>query len=164
MPRGLAACTRTVSYTHLDVYKRQGLWRVPAGGVAGQLALPFDGQVPWMQGAASSSTVLVAMTGWFTPSTVFRLDVDSGRMQDLALVPPLPFDTGGYEARRALVTVRDGTRVPYTVVAVSYTHLDVYKRQKVASSLEFDIQVLYKSPPNPCTKIKTCLLYTSRCV
>ena len=102
-----------------------GLWRVPAGGVAGQLALPFDGQVPWMQGAASSSTVLVAMTGWFTPSTVFRLDVDSGRMQDLALVPPLPFDTGGYEARRALVTARDGTRVPYTVVVKKGVAMDV---------------------------------------
>ena len=101
-----------------------GLWQVQQGGEVTRLALPFDGQIPWMRGASSSAQVLVAMTGWFTPSQVFQLDASSGKMQDLALVPPLPFDTSGYEARRALATARDGTQVPYTVVTKKGASVD----------------------------------------
>lgn len=92
------------------------LWRVDAQGRAVEAALPFDGQVSALQGWARSPEVLVSITGWFTPTTVYRLDLRSGQWQDLALVPPLPFDTRGYEAQRRQVAVRDGTEVPYTLV------------------------------------------------
>jgi len=101
-----------------------GLWRVGADGKATKLALPFDGQVTSLQGWAPSSEVLVAMTGWFTPSTIYRLDLRDGQLKDLALVPPLPFDTAGYEARRSQVAVRDGTQVPYTLVMKKGATLD----------------------------------------
>src|SRR5690606_13462121 len=100
-----------------------GLWRVREDD-AEQLALPFAGRIPWMQGTATSGDVLLAMTGWFTPNTVFRLALDSGEVQELALVPPPPFDTSGYEARREQVVARDGVQVPYTVVMKRGTRPD----------------------------------------
>lgn len=93
-----------------------GLWQVREDGAPARIALPFEGQVPWMQGDTRSGRVLVAMTGWFTPTTVYALDVDTGGLQDLALVPPPPFDISGYEARTGEVTARDGVQVPYTLV------------------------------------------------
>jgi prolyl oligopeptidase len=93
-----------------------GLWRVREDGAAEQIALPFVGSIPWVYGSTASDDVLVAMTGWFTPNTVYRLDLDGGDAQDLALVPPPPFDTTGYEARRSVATARDGVQVPYTLV------------------------------------------------
>ncbi|MDR6990691.1 prolyl oligopeptidase family serine peptidase [Luteimonas sp. 3794] len=93
-----------------------GLWRVGSDGAAVRIALPFEGQVSWLQGDLPSGRVLVAMTGWFTPLTVFALDVDTGALQDLALVPPPPFDVDGYEARTGAVDARDGVQVPYTLV------------------------------------------------
>ncbi|TDK23793.1 S9 family peptidase [Luteimonas aestuarii] len=93
-----------------------GLWRVREDGAAEQVALPFAGSVPWVHGTAASGDVLVAMTGWFTPNTVYRLDLDGGDAHDLALVPPPPFDTTGYEARRRVAIARDGVQVPYTLV------------------------------------------------
>ncbi|MDR7194621.1 prolyl oligopeptidase family serine peptidase [Luteimonas terrae] len=101
-----------------------GVWRVPDTGAPVQLALPFDGQVAWLQGDARDGGVLLAMTGWFTPLTVYALDAGSGRLDDLALVPPPPFDTGVYTARRGTATARDGVDVPYTLVMKGDTQPD----------------------------------------
>ena len=58
-------------------------------------------------------------------------------------------------------------------MAVSYTHLDVYKRQHRARGLTPDAPVLRGAAQNPdtffqareaCNQFYTCLLYTSRCV
>jgi prolyl oligopeptidase len=101
-----------------------GLWRVGDDGKAEQVALPFDGQITALQGWAPSPEVLVTMTGWFTPATVYRLDLRDGRLNDLALVPKPPFDTTGYEARRSQLPARDGTQVPYTLVMKKGATLD----------------------------------------
>ena len=101
-----------------------GLWRVGGDGKATKVVLPFDGQITAMQGWATSPQVLVAMTGWFTPATVYRLDLREDALKDLALVPPPPFDTTGYEARRSQVAARDGTQVPYTLVMKQGAILD----------------------------------------
>ncbi|CAN7275166.1 prolyl oligopeptidase family serine peptidase [Pseudoxanthomonas sp. LjRoot143] len=101
-----------------------GLWRVGGDGKAQQVALPFDGQVTALQGWAQSPDVLVAMTGWFTPATIYRLDLRDGQLKDLALVPRPPFDTTSYEAKRSQVAVRDGTQVPYTLVMKRGATLD----------------------------------------
>ncbi|MDC7807124.1 prolyl oligopeptidase family serine peptidase [Luteimonas sp BLCC-B24] len=93
-----------------------GLWRVDAGGRAVRVALPFEGQVSAEHGASDAPQALVTMTGWFTPATAYRLDLRDGGLQDLALVPPPPFDTAGYDARLGTAVARDGTRVPYTLV------------------------------------------------
>lgn len=93
-----------------------GVWRLPATGAPVRVALPFDGQVAWLHGDLLGDGVLVAMTGWFTPLTVYALDTDGSGLDDLALVPPLPFDTAGYTARRGRAVARDGVEVPYTLV------------------------------------------------
>lgn len=93
-----------------------GLWAVSRRGAAERIDLPFEGRIAWVGGSARSSQALLGLGGWFTPTTVFQLDVGSGSMRDLALAPPPPFDTTGYQARREQVAVRDGVQVPYTVV------------------------------------------------
>lgn len=95
---------------------RSGVWWLPATGAPEAVTLPFDGQVAWLQGDALGDGVLVAMTGWFTPLTVYALDPDGRRLDDLALVPPPPFDTAGYATRGGRVVARDGVDVPYTLV------------------------------------------------
>ena len=53
----------------------------------------------------------------------------------------------------------DTTKVAYAhaFVTVSYTHLDVYKRQHPPGASQI------VSPPST-TRMRSCLLYTSRCV
>ena len=100
------------------------LWRVAEDGTAERIKLPFDGLLTSMEGDAQSPEVLVGLTGWFSPLTVFRLDLQSGHMEDLGLAPPLPFDTSGYTAERRQVAVRDGVQVPYTLLMKKGTKLD----------------------------------------
>ena len=126
------------------------LWRVDGSGVARKLDLPFDGQVSAVSSWASSPQALVSMTGWFTPNTAYRLDVRDGRLQDLALVPPPPFDTSGYAARRGEAVARDGTRVPYTLVmkrgaaptAATPVLLEAYGAYGYAALPRFNARVL----------------------
>ena len=66
--------------------------------------------------------------------------------------------------------VKDGETL--TVEAVSYTHLDVYKRQSLlcwlwcqAAGVAIARHSYWNKFPQTCSKVgKACLLYTSRCV
>ena len=109
-----------VSYTHLDVYKRQHL----LGSLLGLRAGVDIKHVPY-RGTVPSITDLVGgqIAAAMNPSGDYLQYMKSGKV-----------------------------RVP-----VSYTHLDVYKRQAMACA--------------PCSRLKwvlpptrACLLYTSRCV
>lgn len=94
-----------------------GLWRVSAEGTPHRIALPFDASIAWIDGSPESANALVALTGWFTPSTVHRLDLEHGRFaDDLALAPPPSFDTSAYEAARFEAPARDGVKIPYTII------------------------------------------------
>ena len=59
---------------------------------------------------------------------------------------------------------KHGIKTEYSIMAVSYTHLDVYKRQLHNELGAFQPVQLLLELFNRCRVIGACLLYTSRCV
>lgn len=103
---------------------QSGLWRVTPAGVATRIALPVEGTVRWIEGQATSDTAYISLAGWFAPSRVFELSGDN-RFTDLGMVKAPPaLDPARYEARSFTATARDGTKVPYTVLARKGVALD----------------------------------------
>ena len=106
-----------VSYTHLDVYKRQALGRA-VGGVAGEYN-PSGYNLPAVTGMVNFGTITGsgnAMGG------IFGLMDDSNNATDIKV-------ENCYSVGQLLL-VGTGTTVGNICgEAVSYTHLDVYKRQ-----------------------------------
>ena len=120
VPQGLSSSIFTqnlkaVSYTHLDVYKRQTVKLVVARAIdaGGLLVLNADDPVLVRQ-----SALLACPLGWFA------LDFDQPLLvQQRQAGRP----TCGVRGGRLLLQVDNG--VHDLGEAVSYTHLDVYKRQ-----------------------------------
>ena len=107
--------TRPVSYTHLDVYKRQVVDSLTNAGIP-------NAPVTISGGALEATiTVQTNATGNYTAQVLpATYTVTAG---------PLP---PGYPTSNSVsgqvVTVSNTTTVPN--IPVSYTHLDVYKRQR----------------------------------
>ena len=106
---------RAVSYTHLDVYKRQAVFSsVLAVYLAGQgksaQELSFI-----MSAAGLFSILLLPVTGWLLDKTL-RPRLISGVLLLSAGMLGLVFSAS------------------HSVWAVSYTHLDVYKRQGLSTT------------------------------
>lgn len=98
------------------------LWRVTAAGAVRQIRLPMPGTA-YVNNAVDGVSATVALAGWFSPTKIYRLD-SQGRMIDLGLADKTPFDPARYEARVFYAAARDGTRVPYTVIARKGLKLD----------------------------------------
>ena len=174
-----------VSYTHLDVYKRQGIPGtlggavfMNAGAYGGQMAdimvrthyLDGEGKIGTIEGDAHQfgyrESVFKSNPDWIVLSSELRLSPDSAdvireKMQDYAQrrrdKQPLEFPSAGSTFKRpegyfAGKLIQDSGLMGYTVggaqvsekhagflinrggatcadMPVSYTHLDVYKRQ-----------------------------------
>ena len=58
---------------------------------------------------------LFAFTGWLTPGDIWSVDA-AGKVAATGLTPTPPIDVSAYETHRAFATVRDGTKVPYTLI------------------------------------------------
>ena len=96
-----------VSYTHLDVYKRQSAPCAPAAAVLSALAISFA-----QQGIAASAVVLMlGLIGLM--SGAFQIGLGLIGVGRLIRFIPFPVVSGYLSG----------------VGPVSYTHLDVYKRQ-----------------------------------
>ena len=108
-----------VSYTHLDVYKRQG--HVIAGGVLSLTNIVCTQELKLPQSSVAVHVrVIVPSCGQVpTANESEKLMVDTGSQLSVAVA--VPVITGN---------------VPE---AVSYTHLDVYKRQGPCVSLNLMI-------------------------
>ena len=100
-------------------------------------------------------------------------------LNDGAVVQPVQFAADG-DAARQRGDFHARSRQTFGQVAVSYTHLDVYKRQGQVLALVVDLQVLEAAGrdhdlalqradelivfPDGGFQRPACLLYTSRCV
>lgn len=95
---------------------KSALWRVNGSGVTSRIALPVSGTVRWIESDFGSDTGFVSLGGWFAPAQAYRLE--RGRLVDLGLVKaPAALDPSRYQARELIAVARDGTKVPYTVLA-----------------------------------------------
>ena len=86
------------------------------------------------------------------------------KMEHTVSFPIKKEEEGVNEARRIILEVyqalkEKGYNPLNQMVAVSYTHLDVYKRQDLYLPAQGD-NIFYFYPLHHCS----CLLYTSRCV
>jgi prolyl oligopeptidase len=94
----------------------QRLTRVSRDGTAAAVNLPFEGSVRDVFSSELREDAHLLLAGWLQPQGTWRLTPD-GRVQDAGLEPPPPFDLSGYVAERRFAAARDGTRVPYTIIA-----------------------------------------------
>ena len=122
-----------VSYTHLDVYKRQGVYREERGvqlfscyKSIGNAAVSRPDDLIFVENLCA---VYLKVDGW-NSGTAGPSDVSGAESDDETL------DSDSSEPHPLLYQVQSKVTVYYTV---SYTHLDVYKRQiiKTVSNNKF---------------------------
>jgi prolyl oligopeptidase len=116
-------------YVTLNNGGEQSLVHARADGSLRVIGLPFTG---WIQSvavapttdtdtdtatAAGRAATLVRITSWLQPAQVFAIDGKTGQATRSDLQPASPIDLSPYESRRIFATVRDGTRVPISIVA-----------------------------------------------
>jgi prolyl oligopeptidase len=102
---GLAA-----AYLH-DAAARLRLFD-PEGAPCGEISLPGLGAVAGLSGARDAEEIFYAFTGFFAPTTIFRVGAGARPPGEVWRRLPAPIETGAFEVERAMVVSRDGTRVP----------------------------------------------------
>ncbi|MEO7850906.1 MAG: prolyl oligopeptidase family serine peptidase [Rubrivivax sp.] len=79
--------------------------------------LPFEGSIEAVNTDTRADGAWRSGTGWLLPFSVFRVDPAGAPVRQVALAPKSTLDLSRYEAIRGFATVRDGTRVPLSIVA-----------------------------------------------
>jgi len=94
----------------------QRLTRVESNGRVLPLALPFEGSVGEVFSSELSGDAHVSLEGWLQPPAIWHLGAD-GSMRDIGLDPKPAIDLSSYTAERRFARARDGTEIPYTIIA-----------------------------------------------
>ena len=92
-----------------------GLRRLGRDGRVADIALPFDGTLTALATNPTEDGALFSFTGWLNPADIWSVDAQ-GRVAATGLTPRPSIDVSGYVTERRFATVRDGTRVPYSLV------------------------------------------------
>ena len=92
------------------------LARIAAAGAVSTPGLPFEGTIRGIYTSPAVDGAFLSLVGWLQPSAVWRFDA-AGTLRDTGINPKPPTDLTPYESRRAFATARDGTRIPYSVLA-----------------------------------------------
>jgi len=88
-----------------------------------EIALPGIGTVGGLSGKRGESETFYSFTGFTTPTTIYRLDMKSGK-SSVFRQPKVDFDPNAYETRQQFFTSRDGTKVPMFIVSKKGLKLD----------------------------------------
>jgi prolyl oligopeptidase len=94
----------------------QRLMRVSRRGKAAAIKLPFVGAVKGVFSSSLREDAHVALTGWLEPPAIWRM-ARSLTMKKTDLDPKPPWNLSRYVADRRFARARDGTQVPFTIVA-----------------------------------------------
>jgi prolyl oligopeptidase len=94
--------------SHVRVFDRHG---VPCA----EPTLPGLGSISGLGGRADDPETFFAFTGFTTPSTIYRYDVDSNTTT-LLRAPAVRFSPERYQTEQVFVPSKDGTRVPMFLV------------------------------------------------
>lgn len=86
------------------------------GKLVRQIALPGIGSAAGFTGKRGDSETFYSFTGFTTPTTIYRLDMKSGK-SSVFRQPKVQFNPDDYETRQVFYTSRDGTRVPMFIVS-----------------------------------------------
>ncbi|KEF34939.1 prolyl endopeptidase [Deinococcus sp. RL] len=109
VPGGLLAVTLEDASHRLTLYGRDGTR-------GREIPLPGLGSLSGLSTQEDDPEVFFGFTSFLTPATPYRLLLPDGEPQALA-EPALTFNASGYEVTQEFATSRDGTRVPYFLVA-----------------------------------------------
>jgi prolyl oligopeptidase len=99
------------------------LERLGREGKPVEIALPIEGTLSALSATPLDAGALFSFTGWLTPGDIWSVDAQ-GKVAATTLSPRPPIDVSAYEAHRYFATVRDGTRVPYTLIHRKGLRLD----------------------------------------
>jgi prolyl oligopeptidase len=102
---GLAASYLHDAAARLRLYDEDGTAR-------GEVALAGFGTIASLSGARDADEVFYAFTGFLAPTTVFRVGPGHAPKGMVWRRLEAPIDPTSFEVERAMVTSRDGTRVP----------------------------------------------------
>jgi prolyl oligopeptidase len=81
------------------------------GKLAYEVELPGIGSADGFTGDEDDAESFYTFTSFTTPTTVYRLDVKSGK-SEVWRAPKVDFDPSAYEVEQVFYTSKDGTRVP----------------------------------------------------
>lgn len=84
-------------------------------GKVRDISLPYEGTLRALRTSPVEPGALFAFAGWLTLGDIYSVDA-AGKVAATGLTPQPPIDVSAYEARRFFATVRDGTKVPYTLI------------------------------------------------
>jgi prolyl oligopeptidase len=84
------------------------------GDSLGELELPGLGTASGFGGKQSDVETFYAYTSYTTPSSIYRLDLITGR-SSVVFAPSVPFDPQAFESEQVFYTSKDGTRIPMIV-------------------------------------------------
>jgi prolyl oligopeptidase len=102
-------------YLHLIDGGLGKLRRVTRAGAVSDIALPFDGTLGALDVTPGEDGALFSFTGWLDPADIWSVDA-SGKATATGLNPRPPIDVSGYETARFMVTARDGTEIPCSLI------------------------------------------------
>ncbi|HEY5106050.1 MAG TPA: prolyl oligopeptidase family serine peptidase [Caulobacteraceae bacterium] len=89
--------------------------RLGQDGAVTPLNLPFAGSVSALYTDPLQDGCWFLLDGWVHPAVLCRGGPD-GSVTVTDIAPKAPFDVSRYESRELMVTVRDGTRVPLSII------------------------------------------------
>lgn len=96
----------------------------PGGKLLGDIDLPGLGTVTGLEGHADDTQVYFGYSGFGTPPSIYRVDLNDGRV-NLWRAPQLKgFVPAEYETRQVFCKSRDGAPVPVFIIARKGTKLD----------------------------------------
>jgi prolyl oligopeptidase len=93
-----------------------GLRRLGYDGALAAVALPFQGSISALTTETARAGVLVTMSSWLRPPSVWSYRPGSG-MQETGLSSKPRIDVSRFEAIRVFAQAADGTRIPVSIVA-----------------------------------------------
>ncbi len=95
------------AHAHVRVFETDGTY-------VRDVDLPGIGSAGGFNGDAAHPETFYAFTGFMTPTSIYRYDVQTGE-STLFRRPSVPFDPDVFETRQVFCTSKDGTRVPMFV-------------------------------------------------
>lgn len=87
-----------------------------AGGEPEAVLLPVEGTMSDWANEAAGAEVVLQLTSWTFSPRVYRLDTNTGVLEETGWQPPSPVDFSRITAREVQVPAPDGTLVPLSII------------------------------------------------
>ncbi len=104
------------AYTQVKIYDT-------AGKLVNEVAFPGIGSADGFNGKASDKETFYSFTGFTTPTTIYRYDMNTGK-STVFRQPKVDFNPADYETKQVFYKGKDGTKVPMFITHKKGLKLD----------------------------------------